>query len=170
MFVGTVWIVVAYVRTASLYIWRATAIRSPVLLEVDLQLLEVLARAQLRVGLGDGEQAPDRGREHALGDGLLLDVARALRGRARLGHLLEGRALVRGIALDRLDEVGDEVAAPLQLDIHLRPAVVHAVAEPDQPVVGEHDCGGDQREHRSADQRPRHRPTLTLRGQPLLEA
>src|SRR6266508_1694360 len=42
-------------------------------LELRLQLLEVLARAQLGIGLGDREQSSDRGGERVLGLRLLLD-------------------------------------------------------------------------------------------------
>ena len=79
--------------------------------ELRLELLEVLRRPQLRVGLGDREDLPDRLRQDVLGLGLLLDAFRLLRRRARLRHLFEGLALVRRVSLHRLDEVGDEVVA-----------------------------------------------------------
>ena len=47
-------------------------------------------------------------------------------------------ALVRGVALDRLDEVRDQVVAAPQLYVDLRPGVLGAVPQPDEPVV-EHD-------------------------------
>ena len=45
---------------------------------------------------------------------------------------------MRCIALDRLDEVRDQVTAAFQLHLDLRPRVLGAVAEPDEPVVEEH--------------------------------
>jgi len=42
---------------------------------------------------------------------------------------------VRGVALDCLDQVRNEVPAPLELDLYLRPRVVDAVALLDEPVV-----------------------------------
>src|SRR5918911_589293 len=49
------------------------------LLELALELLEVLARAQLRVGLGDGEEPAEGGGEHVLRLRVLLDRRRLLR-------------------------------------------------------------------------------------------
>jgi hypothetical protein len=43
---------------------------------------------------------------------------------------------VRGVALDRLDQVRDQVVAPLELDVDLRPRRLHLVALADQLVVG----------------------------------
>ena len=43
-------------------------------------------------------------------------------GGARPRHLVEHLALVRRVALDRLDEVRDEVRAPAQLHVDVRPA------------------------------------------------
>ena len=40
-----------------------------------------------------------------------------------------------GVALDRLDEVRDQVMAALQLDVDLAPRLLHQVAELDQAVV-----------------------------------
>ena len=41
--------------------------------------------------------------------------------RARVGDVLEDAFFVRRVALDRLDEVGDQIVAALQLVLHLRP-------------------------------------------------
>jgi hypothetical protein len=48
---------------------------------------------------------------------------------------LEGLPLVRGVALDGLDEVGDEVVAALELDVDLAEGVVGIDAPADQRVV-----------------------------------
>ena len=59
-------------------------------------------------------------------------------GLGQLGLLrpaFERARLVRGIALDRLDEVRDEVETALQLHVDLRPGVIHHVAELDEVVV-----------------------------------
>ena len=116
--------------------------------ELGLQLLEVLGRAQLRIRLGDREQPPERRAEHVLGLRLLLDALRLLRGRARVRDRLERLALVRGVALDRLDEVRDQVVAAAELDVDLRPGVLGAVAQPDEPVV-HHDEHDQQQRRRS---------------------
>jgi len=54
---------------------------------------------------------------------------------ARFGHLLEDFPLVFGIAFDGLDQIGNQVIPPSQLDIHLRPGVVRTVPQRDQAVV-----------------------------------
>ena len=97
------------------------------------------------------EQPAQRLGQHAL----------ALSGRSRalatghgcgpgLHHALEGALLVRGVALDRLDEVRDQVVATLELNVDLAPCLLHEVAQLDEAVVhadrpeGEqHDDGDD---------------------------
>ncbi len=119
--------------------------------ELLLQGEEVLVRLQVGVGLRQREQLPQRAGEDVLGLGLLLGPG-ALgldRGVARLHDAFEGALLVRGVALDRLDQVGDEVVAPLELHADLRPRGVDAVAQLDEPVVArdepdhEHQDDGD---------------------------
>ena len=58
--------------------------------QLGLQLLEVLGRAQLRVGLGDGEQPAERSGQRALG---LRDLRRA-RGPAACALMALARACV----------------------------------------------------------------------------
>src|ERR671934_155255 len=128
--------------------------------ELPLELLEVLGRAELRVRLRDGEQAPERGREDILRLRLLLHVLGLLRGGARLRYLLEGAALVGGVALDRLDEVRDQVVAAPQLDVDLRPRVLGAVPQPDELVVHPDDDQEQQDDDRDDDDHPDHVPTL----------
>ena len=108
--------------------------------QLGLQLLEVLGRAQLRVGLGDGEQAAERSAQLALGLGDLSRRrgAAGLRAHgvgARLRDGLEDLALVRRIALDGLDQVRDQVVPALELDVDPAPGLVDAVAPPDHAVV-----------------------------------
>ncbi len=52
-------------------------------------------------------------------------------------------ALVGGVALDGLDEVRDQVVAPLELDVDLRPGVLDAVPQADEAVVGQDDVQAD---------------------------
>ena len=47
----------------------------------------------------------------------------------------ERAALVLDVALGGLDQVGDQVVAPLELDIDLREGVLEPVAQRNQPVV-----------------------------------
>src|SRR6185503_12574135 len=127
--------------------------RDPVLglRELALELAEVLVRLELGVRLGDREQPSEGLAQDPLGLTGLRGGARALRGRARLGDRLERAALVGGVALDRLDEVRDQVVPPLELDLDLRPRVVDAVPEADEPVVER-----DQRDHEERDDHDDH--------------
>ena len=63
----------------------------------------------------------------------------------------EGLGLVLGVALDGLDEVGDQIVPPSELHVDLRPVVVDRRRERDEAVVrrdrphhgdgcGDHDC------------------------------
>jgi len=61
---------------------------------------------------------------------------------------------VGGVALDRLHQVRDQVVAPLELDVDLRPGVVDPVPQPDQAVVAEdedEDEEDDDHAHDDAD-------------------
>ena len=88
-------------------------------------------------------------------------VACLLRASACLRDGLERLALVRGVALDRLDQVRDQVPAPLQLHLDLRPRVVDAVPQPDEAVVEDADRDREEREYGEDHDRPDHSPTLT---------
>ena len=57
---------------------------------------------------------------------------------------------MRGVALDRLDEVADQVVAAGELDVDLTPGLLHEIAQFDQAVVGR-DGPQDEREHDDAD-------------------
>src|SRR2546425_9747495 len=92
-------------------------------LELVLQRAEVLVGLELRVVLGDGEQAAERGRQLPVGLRHLLQVAALDRPRELgpgLRHFGEDRTLLLRIRLDRFDQVGDEIGAALQLDLDLR--------------------------------------------------
>ena len=105
--------------------------------QLALELLEVLCGSQLGVLLGDDHQPPDRRAQGGLGAGLLrrgVAVGRD-RGAARPGHVLEGLLLVLCVALDRLDQVRDQVVAALQRGLDLGPAVVDGVPPGDHAVV-----------------------------------
>ena len=67
---------------------------------------------------------------------------------------------MRGVALDRLDEVRDQVPAPLQLHLDLRPRVVDAVPQPDEAVVEHCQPEGQQGQHDQRHDRPGHAATL----------
>ena len=114
--------------------------------------------------LRDREEPADRGREDVLGLGLLLDRPGLLRARPGLRDLLERRALVLRVALDRLDEVRDQVVAAAELDVDLRPGVVDAVPQPDEPVVEDDEREPEEDGDRDADDDPGHGCELTARS------
>ena len=109
------------------------------LVERGLKLREILRGAKLRIGFREREELAQGAGQHALG----LPFGRgALRGHgliARGGDGLEGAAFVRGISLDRFDQVGDQVVAALELNVNIRPGVVTLHAQPNESVVENHD-------------------------------
>jgi hypothetical protein len=110
---------------------------------------EVLVGLEVRIGLGDGDEAAECLGEHALGGRLLRGaLAGSHRRAARLHDVLERAPLVRGIPLDGLDEVADEVMATGELDVDLTPRLLHQVAQLDEAVV---DPDGPQDEQQDDD-------------------
>src|SRR5260221_2863298 len=111
--------------------------RDPILgaFELRLQVAEVGVALQLRIGLRDHEEAAQRAGQLALSlleflhrrgivEGVGRDVHRGGAG-ARLRDADEHVLFLRGIALHRGDEVGNEVGAALVLVQHLRPRGLH---------------------------------------------
>src|SRR5260221_205674 len=82
------------------------------------------AEAAGESALGDHQLLHRRG-IGGIGGGARLHRYRAV---ARGDHRLEGLALVLDVALGDLDQVGDEIVAPLELDVDLREGVLEAVA------------------------------------------
>ena len=100
---------------------------------------------------------PSAWREDALGGSRLRRALRPDRRGARLRDRLEGAALVGRVALDRLDEVRDQVVAPLELHLDLRPRVVDPVALLDEAVVQRDHVDHEQHDDdENADQHPGH--------------
>ena len=74
------------------------------------------------------------------------------------GDLLEHLALVGGIALHRLDQIGDEVGAAAQLDGDSAEAFLDQRAQAHQPIV-DRDCVEQQQRRRL--------PTMTQPKMPM---
>ena len=102
--------------------------------ELFLEQKEILVGLQVGITLRNGKEGLQSAGELILGQALVLDVSRAHRPCAGLGHLFQRLALVLGVSFDRLDEVGNEVVPPLELNIYLRPRVLDPVAQRYQPV------------------------------------
>src|SRR5437667_2901109 len=117
-------------------------------LELVLERPEVLVRLELRVALRDGEQAAERCGQRGIRLGHLLQVATLHRPRElgpRLRYLGEHRLLLLGVAFHRLDQVGDEIGAPLQLHLDLGLGGVHLLVVRLDRVVA---AGAQNREER----------------------
>src|SRR5256712_9728873 len=146
-------------------------------LELGHQTLEDPVGFQLRVALDGDEQPAERagqlalrGREllHRLGIverfGRQLEAAGGVG--AGLRDLGQHRALLLGEAPHGLFDVRDEVEAALVLRLHLRPARVHVLIEPDE-VVGDRDVPCDEGDdedghHREDDQDRTHAGRIIL--------
>src|SRR6201999_2642214 len=71
-----------------------------------------------------------------LGGRDLRGALRRHRGVARLDDIVERAALMRRIALHRLDQVRNQIVALLELHVDIGKGLVDALAQRDQPVVG----------------------------------
>ncbi len=75
---------------------------------------------------------------------------------------------MRGVALYSFHQIGDEVLPPLELDVDLRPRIVRAIAEPDEPVVDRNDPQHDDADSDSDDDSHVARVLRHLRGKRLI--
>ena len=83
-------------------------------------------------------------------------------GVARLVDRLQRAALVGGVALHRLDQVGHEIVALLELDGDVRPGLIDRLAQADEAVV---DDDREERDHDDdAKDDPAAGPYGSLRG------
>ena len=97
--------------------------------ELPLQLEEVLVGLEIRIGFRDCKQALQRIREHIFGLRLVRGGTGLHRSGARSGHFLKHAGLMRGIALDRIDEIRNQIVAALELHIDIAPGLAHAIAQ-----------------------------------------
>src|SRR6266478_4414727 len=108
----------------------------------------------------------------------LFPYTTLFRSRARLRHLLEHGALLGGEALDRLDEVRDEVGAALVDVLDLRPLLVdellaahQLVVDPDAPPQTTDDDDAHDRKHEQPGSHdPDYSASAKLSGGPPLAA
>ena len=119
--------------------------------QLVLQFEKVLVGLELRVGLRQRKQPAERGLQGAGRCRLPVHVAgRDARG-AGSGHLFEHPALVRRVGLDGLDQIGNEVGAPAQLDVDPAESLAHHVTQPNQPVVDHDRIDRDRNDDRKND-------------------
>ena len=121
--------------------------------ELALQLLKVLVGFEIRVGLAQREELPERPGQCILGSGLRRDVSGRGGNRriARPHHGFERTPLVSSIALHRLDQVGNEIVALLGLHVDVGEGLVDPLAQCNKPVVNHHDPERDQDDHAEDD-------------------
>src|SRR6187431_2480877 len=117
-----------------------------------LQLEEVLARLQLRIGLRDSEQRLQRLLHVALCDARFGRAARCQRLGSGACDVFEDRLLMGRIALHRLDQVRQQIGSTLQLDGDVAPRLVDAHIERDQRVVCRPQVDADDDDERHDDQ------------------
>ncbi len=108
--------------------------------QLFLQCNEVLVGFQVRVGLSQGEEG-SQGLGQCVFDLCPLFYASLKRCRllARPDDLIECLPFVGGIALDGLDQVGNQVMTPLELHINGAPAVFDLISGADETIVKDHD-------------------------------
>ena len=85
---------------------------------------------------------------------LLGHGAGLLHGRASGGDAVQRLPLVLHVALDRLNQIRNQVVAPLQLNVNLRPGVLHLVPAPHEAIVEPHDGDKQKRQYAENDINP----------------
>ena len=98
---------------------------------------DVLVGLELGIVLDDGEQGAQGSGQHVLGLGLFGRSLGARRNGVgpRFGDLGQDILLEVHVALDRVDEVRDEIVPALQLDLDLGEGLIDPEPLLDQPVV-----------------------------------
>ena len=74
---------------------------------------------------------------------------------ARLNDFGERSLLMGGVALDRVDEVGDQIRAPLVLVFDLSPGALHVLVELNHSVVSTREKSVESDEHYGHDGDPK---------------
>src|SRR5215510_1733946 len=128
------------------------------LLELRERALEVskaLVSLQIGVRLGEREQLSQGAGQLVLGLRARLGGLRRHGRAAGAHHLVERAALVRRVAPHRLDQVGHQVGAALELHVDVRPRFLGSLAQAHELVVRHHDghdeAHEDEQEHNAAE-------------------
>ena len=133
--------------------------------ELALEVEEVLVGLEVGVVLGDRVEVDQRPLHGGVGGGLGVDVValrRGLEARPRAGDLLEDRLLVRGVPLDRVDEVRDQVGATGELDVDAAQRLLGADVRGAQLVEADDGEPGEGDQHRDDDDCGHDRPSLSV--------
>ncbi len=126
-------------------------------------MFHVFARLEIRIGLGESEQASHRPGQHTLrtAEGFhrtgIAGIARRLgestdRLIAGRNDGLERLTLMGHITFDRLDQIRDQVVSSLELHFDLGEAVLVAILEGDQSVIDADDQHRDSHDQDKDDE------------------
>src|SRR5712692_1296797 len=126
--------------------------------QLILQAQKILVGLELRVVFDDHQQATQRAVELIIGGDALGRRAGAEQGRTRIGDVAKHGLLLRGDALYRLHEVRDQVGAPLEYNVHLRPGGFDRLVLADHLVapVEVHSADQERHNHQHRDNRQQH--------------
>src|SRR5208337_4585270 len=126
-----------------------------------LERSEALNGAELRVSLGEGEEAFQRAGQHIFRLGLVGGAGGGHGAVARVDDGFEGALFVGGITLHGFDEIRDEIVAAFELHIDVRPGVIASDLQPDQAVV--HRDAEDHQENEDAQNNKTHHWSTSFR-------
>src|SRR6266516_2414757 len=127
-----------------------------------MELHDILVGLELRVVLHEGEELTQGSGQEILCLGRLRGAGRSLLlssdgGIAGLDDASERRLLELHVALHGVDQVGDQVMPPLELNADLVPGLVDHVPQADEPVVHEDQEERDDRDDDQDDPERGHR-------------
>ncbi len=124
--------------------------------QLVLQLEEIRVGLELRIGLGNGEQASKQARHLCIRLSSALDTPGGKRLGAVRAYFLKHLALVGGVSLNGFHEIRNQVRAAAELHGDSAEALLHQSPQPDQPVVQRD--GGKQQQDDCCDDDPADKP------------
>src|SRR5262245_3373500 len=123
--------------------------------ERALEVAKALVGLEVGVRLGEREELAQGAGRLGLGLGARLGGLRRHGRAAGAHHLVERSALVRGVAPHRLDQVGHQIGAALELHVDVRPRFLGPLAQADELVVRQDDrddeAHEDEKENNAAE-------------------
>ena len=103
--------------------------------ERGLQVCEVGVCLEVGIGFGHGKELTQGSGKSIVGFHLFVGRVCGDGGIAGGDNGLESLFLVLGVALDRLDQICDQVAAALELRVDVLPSVIDAIAQRNEVIV-----------------------------------
>src|SRR5258706_1053972 len=130
------------------------------------QLLEVGVGLQVGIGLRQRDQPAERDAQLVFGGRDLCWSLRRHRTVAGFYPLIERAALVRGVALHGLDQIGDQVVALFELHVDVGKGLADTLTERNQPVIRAEREENDNNEDADNDPARGHDHSLLMRRPP----